>query len=406
MLKRSISFPLLLLYGLGTTVGAGIYALMGPVAGNAGGATPLAFVIAAGLATLTALSFAELSARHPRSAGEAVYVREAFGQPMAASLVGLFVAFSGSVSAATITRGFAGYWTSLVPVPEVLAIGVSISVLTLVAIWGIRESVTLAAIITAIEIGGLLFVVWAARESLGEIDVRWTEFLPSERTGGGGAWAGVFAGALLAFYAFLGFEDMVNVAEEVKQVRWNLPVAIISTLALTTLLYFLVAATAVLTVDPEVLAESTEPLALVYRTATGRSASAISIIAMLAMLNGALIQIVMASRVLYGLAGEPLVPRAFGEVSSRTRTPHRATLVAGGVVLAMALFFPIEELAAIASSITLLIFALVNAALIRLRKLDPEPDSVSIRIPALVPWLGMLCNLGFLAYAGFAWWTG
>ncbi|MAG31645.1 MAG: amino acid permease [Deltaproteobacteria bacterium] len=397
MLKRVISFPLLLLYGLGTTVGAGIYALMGPVAGHAGSAAPFAFLVASLLAGLTAVSFAALSARFPRSAGEAVYFREAFGHRAGASVIGLAVALSGCVSAATISRAFAGYLTGVVDLPVGLCVVSGVGVLTATALWGIRESLWVAALVTVIEVAGLLLVMWAARDSLAELPMRAGELLP---TAAGASWPGIFAGGLLAFYAFLGFEDMVNVAEEVKDVGRTLPWAIVVTLLLTTSIYVLVAAVSVLTVPPEVLRESEEPLALVYRTATGTDSALLSGVAILAMMNGAMIQIVMASRVLYGLAGEPFVPRAIGHVHSRFRTPDRATLLVGGLILALALYFPIEPLAAAASSITLVVFSAVNASLAWLLFRDPTMRA-STRIPIGVPLLGLLSNLAFLGYSAW-----
>ncbi len=397
-LRRNVTFPLLLLYGLGTTVGAGIYALMGPVVESAGPAAPVAFLLASGLAGLTALSFAELSARHPRSAAEATYVREAFGHRAAASVVGLVVAVSGSISAATISRGFAGYLTGLAGVPAALSVAVAVVVLTAIAFWGIRESVLVAGAITLIEIAGLLWVVWSARGALAEVGLRAGELWPG---GVDVTWPGVFVGALLAFYAFLGFEDMANVAEEVKRVRLNMPLAIVITLIVTTLLYVLVATATVLTVDREVISRSEDALALVYRVATGRASTPISVIAMVAMLNGALIQIVMVSRVLYGLAGEPGVPRPFGRIHPRTGTPHVATWTVGGAVLVMGVLFPIEDLAATTSSLTLLVFSAVNAALIRIRRRDRETRG-AFHVPTWVPWLGLVFNLGFLAYSSWA----
>jgi len=398
MLRRVISFPLLLLYGLGTTVGAGIYALMGPVASHAGGAAPLSFLIASSLAGLTAVSFAALSARFPRSAGEAVYFREAFGQRTGASLLGLAVVLSGCVSAATISRAFAGYLQGVVDVPAWLSILAVVLVLTAVAIWGIQQSLSLAAVVTLIEIAGLLLVVWAARGALDELPARASELWPSVP---GAAWPGVFAGGLIAFYAFLGFEDMVNVAEEVKDVRHAMPLAIGLTLVLTTLIYILVATVSVLTVPPAALMASKEPLALVYRTASGSQSPLLNAIAILAMMNGAMIQIVMASRVLYGLAGEPLVPRGVGQVHARFRTPHRATLGVGALILALALFFPIEPLAAAASSITLLVFSAVNASLAWLLFRDPSMRA-STKVPIVLPVLGLVTNLAFLGYSGWA----
>jgi amino acid transporter len=159
-LRRSLSLPLVTLYGLGTTIGAGVYALTGEIAGLAGVYAPVAFVVASFMATFTALSFAELSSRFPRSAGEAVYVQEGLGRPRLAQGVGLLVALSGAVSAATITNGFVGYLGELVEVPRAFAILAMLVSLGLIAAWGIGQSVLLAGVLTLVEIGGLLLVIW------------------------------------------------------------------------------------------------------------------------------------------------------------------------------------------------------------------------------------------------------
>ena len=265
-LRRSLSFPLLVLYGLGTTVGAGIYSLIGEVAGVSGYLAPLAFLVASLLAGVTALSFAELSARFPRSAGEAVYVREGLRSDRLAVAVGLMVVATGLVSAATIVNGFIGYFQDLIAVPRAVGVLAIVVILALVAAWGIGQSVTLAAVLTLVEVGGLVLVFWAGRESLVDLPARLPEFLPPLELS---AWTGVLAGAFLAFYAFIGFEDMVNVAEEVKDVGRVLPLAIVITFLVTLLLYLLLAAVSVLAIPPADLAGSPAPLALVYRTATG-----------------------------------------------------------------------------------------------------------------------------------------
>ncbi|MCA9505304.1 MAG: amino acid permease [Spirochaetaceae bacterium] len=397
MLKRVVSFPLLLLYGLGTTIGAGIYALIGPVAGRAGSAAPIAFVIAALLASITAVSFATLSARYPLAGGQAIFFREAFGERRLASGLALVVATTGAVSAAAIVRAFVGYVVVLAPVPPALLLALSVALLVLLAWWGIEESLVAAGLFTLIEILGLLLVIWAGREALGDLPARAGELWPGS---GSGSWSGVFAAGLLAFYAFLGFEDMVNVAEEVRRVRRIMPLAIAATLVLSTLLYVLVAVVSVLVVPPEVLAESEEALALVYRVATGSDSQVLRGIAVLAMLNGALIQIVMASRVLYGLAGEPFLPSALGHVDAKRGTPDRATLVVGAGVLGLALFLPVDRLAAGASALTLLVFVTVNASLFRLLRRDPALRA-STRVPAWLPLLGLVSNLLFLVASGW-----
>jgi len=209
-LERTLNLPLLTLYGLGTVIGAGIYALVGEIAGAAGYGAPLAFLMAAVVAGFSACSFAELAARFPQAAGAALYVRRGFGSRRLALAVGLLVALAGVVSAAALVNGFTGYLTSYLAVPST------------------AESVAVAATITVVEAGGLLVVIGVGLPELAALPDRWTEFLPAP-AGTAGATAVLF-GVTLAFYAFIGFEDMVDVAEEVKAVRRTMPRAILLTL--------------------------------------------------------------------------------------------------------------------------------------------------------------------------------
>ena len=392
-LKRSLSLPLIVLYGLGTTIGAGIYALIGKVAGTAGALAPFSFLLAAVLAAFTACSFAELSSRMPKSAGEAVYVREGLRSAGAGLVIGLLVVTTGVVSAAAIANGAVGYIHEFVAVPRSVLIPLLVLALGLAAAWGISESVGIAALLTLIEIGGLFLVVWAARGSFGELPAWSSQVAPAFAAGGG---AGVVAGAYLAFYAFLGFEDMVNVAEEVKDVERNLPAAILVTLGATTLIYFLVATAAVLTVPAGELAEAGAPLALVFERGGGAAPALISLIAIFAVLNGALIQIIMAARVLYGLGAERHLPGFFARIHPLTRTPILATALASGAVLVLALWFRIEVLAEATSVIMLAIFTVVNLALIRIKRRNPAHPGARI-FPAWIPWAGFLVSAAFLA---------
>ena len=256
-LRRRLSLPLLTFYGLGTIVGAGIYVLIGAVAGRAGVYAPVAFLTAALIAGLTAHSYAKLSARFPKSAGEAVYVRQAFGSKALAAATGIAVIVTGVVSAATIANGFAGYSGVFFESPAWLVIVLFVLALCGVAIRGILESVWLATLITLLSIAGLLIVVFLARDALWTVGERWQDLVPPLELG---AWTGITFGAFLAFYAFIGFEDMVNVAEEVREPRRTLPLAIYAALILAVLLYVLVALVAVLAVDVDVLATSAAPL--------------------------------------------------------------------------------------------------------------------------------------------------
>ncbi len=394
-LRRRLSLPLMVLYGLGTTIGAGIYALVGKVAGAAGIYAPLAFLIASLLAGVSALAFAELSARFPSSAGEARYVREGLNSAALSLGVGLMVVLAGTVSAAAVANGFAGYLQAFVETPRPLAVALLVVVLGLVAAWGIGESVTTVGVMTLVEAGGLILVIWAGSEALTERPLALAELVPPLDAA---LWGGVLAGSLLAFYAFIGFEDMVNVAEEVKDVTRTLPTAIIVTLVTTLLLYVAVALVAVRALPIEDLAASEAPLALLYERGTQTSPAAIGSIALIATVNGALIQIIMASRVLYGLASQGLLPAALARVNPRTRTPLIATALVCVLMLALGVALPITPLAQASSAITLSVFALVNLALWCVKRRDPRPAGLLV-FPSWVPVAGFFVSAGFVAAA-------
>ena len=391
-LKRSLSLPLLTLYGLGTTVGAGIYALAGEVAGSAGMFAPIAFLIAAVLAGLSAFSFAELSSRFPKSAGEALYVREAFGSRALSLMVGLLVVVSGTISTATITGAFVGYVQELVEVPRAAVVIGIVALMALIAVWGITESVATAGVITLIEVGGLVLVIWVAGGGVADLPARWPELVPPFEPA---AWSGILAGTFLAFFAFIGFEDMVNVAEEVKQAPRTLPVAIILTLGLTTVIYIVLMVVAVLALPAEQLAASEAPMVLLYRHGTGGSAVVIGLIGIVAMVNGALIQIIMATRVLYGMAAQGLLPGGLAAVHPGRRTPARATLLVAAAVLVLALVWRVAPLAEATSVVTLTVFTLVNLALCLIKWRRPAAAGV-VTVPLILPATGFLVSAGFL----------
>jgi len=390
-LKRSLSLPLLVLYGLGTTIGAGIYALLGELAGVSGYMAPASFLLASFMAALTAASFAELSGRFPHCAGAALYVKEAFNSERLSVLVGLLVILAGLVSASALVIAFASSLNSFFELNTMLTIVIVSLLLGSIAAWGIAESVFIAALITVIEIGGLVLVIIVSHSSFAELPSRINEFLPSFDNA---SWGAIYSGSLLAFYAFIGFEDMVDVAEEVKDVKRNLPKAILLTLGITTLLYMVIMLAAVLTMPPQDLAASATPLAHLFEHYTG-SKGLIAIIGMFAIINGALIQMIMASRVLYGLSSRNLLPHFLSKVNSHTRTPHIATLLVTLVVLILAVTGQLATLAEMTSFIILLVFSLVNLSLLRIKRLTPlTPDSISF--PIWVPAVGFLVCSGFV----------
>ena len=392
VLRRSLSLPLITFYGLGNILGAGIYVLIGKVVGHAGLLAPLSFLLASLLACLTAFTYAELSARYPLSAGEAVYVEEGLNLPALAAVVGLLIIFAGSVSSATILRGFVGYLQVFLPVSEAAAIPVLVIVLGGLAAWGISQSVTVAAAFTMLEIVGLLLVIGVGAPAVADVG----RVLPgADDLMAPGIWSGIMVGAFLAFFAFIGFEDMVNVAEEVRDPQRNLPRAILWSIAISTLLYLTVAIVAVVSVPGQQLAASDAPLALIYQTVTGREPLVVTVIGMLAVINGALIQIIMASRVIYGMARRGWLPARLGHVHPHLRTPLLATLSIAVAVLLLAVWGTTEDLAKATSYSLLLVFALTNLALWRLKRRTAQPDGV-IDVPGWIPAAGFVASLGFL----------
>jgi len=397
-LKRGLSLWLLVFYGLGNILGAGIYVLVGKVAGSAGLFAPVAFLVASLVAAFTALSYAELVARYPLSAGEAVYVQKGLGLPALSVLVGLLIVLMGAVSAATIANGFVGYLDILIEVPDAIAITLLVIVLAAIAIWGIVESVRIAALVTVIELLGLGLVLAVAGDSLFSIPERLPELIPPTDPV---IWQGILFGAFLAFYAFIGFEDMVNVAEEVRNPARNVPLAILIALGVTTLLYAAISLTAVLTVAPQQLAASDAPLATVYQQASGSIPVTLSIISIFAVVNGALIQIIMGSRILYGMSRQGWLPTPFGHVWRKTQTPATATIATAGVVLVLALWLPLVTLAKSTSFLVLFIFSLINLSLLRIKWREPHPQGVR-PVPQWVPAGGIVASLGLLLFQVFA----
>lgn len=393
-LKRSLSLPLITFYGLGNILGAGIYVLVGKVAGYAGIYAPIAFFLASLLACLTAFTYAELSARFPVSAGEAVYLQEGFARRWLSIMVGVLIILAGIVSAATIARGFVGYLQVFIDIPPGLAMLFLVTALGGLAAWGINESIRVAAVLTLVELFGLLFILQVTWPDPETAVIQLGRMVPPASSE---IWQGILLGSFLAFYAFIGFEDMVNVAEEVRDPWRNLPLAILLALLISSLLYAAVAFVSVAQFSPAELASSAAPLAYIYQQSTGKTPTVISLISMFAVVNGALIQIIMASRVLYGLARQGWITASLGRVNPRTRTPLTATLLVSLLVLGMALWLPVEPLAKATSYFILTVFALVNLALWRI-KLTHHDVSVPFVIPLWVPLAGFVFTSLFLFY--------
>jgi APA family basic amino acid/polyamine antiporter len=396
-LRRRLGLVLLVLYGTGITVGAGIYVLIGAVAGHAGVYAPWSFLLAAVVMALTVASYAELSTRYPVSAGEAAYVRAAFQSRALSTAIGLLTVMTGVVSSATVTLGSAGYIQQFVDLPQGLIAVLIVAALAAVAAWGILESVVLADLFTVIEVGGLVTVIVAGIHADLPIASTVAHLPPLDAT----VFSGIGFGSLLAFFAFIGFEDLANVVEEAKDPHRDIPRAMMLTLGISTILYVLVAAVAVSAGPIERLVSSSAPLSLVFQEVAGVRPATISAIAIVSTLNTILAQMTMAARVIYGIAREGELPAIFAQVHAGTGTPLIATICIAASVVPLALFFPLMRLAEGTSLATLALFALVNLALLRLRYRGVRSDVPHVRVPIWLPAAGLVTCVAMMAGALF-----
>jgi basic amino acid/polyamine antiporter, APA family len=394
-LKRNLSLTLLTLYGLGNILGAGIYVLIGKVAGYSGENTILAFLIAMIIAGLTAFSYMELSSRYPKSASVSVYMHKAFGIKILSVLIGLALVLGGIASAAALSKGFAGYLNDIFSVPELVASVALILALAFVAVKGIAESAKLAAVFTLIEVAGLLLIVWFGRTHVGA-----SEFTASLSVDPAIGFSGVMFGAFLAFYAFIGFEDMVNVVEEVKKPRITMPLAILLSLIIATVLYLLVASVSLAVVPTAQLAESGAPLSLVFSQISSIDPIYISVIGIAAAVNGVLVQMIMGSRILYGLSSQGWIHRRFSKVHDAYGTPVFATILVASLMVLGTLLLGLVSLAQATSFLILAVFTIVNVSLIAIKRRD-KGEKVAIKVPLAIPLLGTVSCIGLVGYQIF-----
>ncbi|QQS19759.1 amino acid permease [Candidatus Saccharibacteria bacterium] len=396
-LKRSLSLPVVALYGLGNILGAGIYVLVGKVADYSGASTTLAFLIAMVTAAFTAFSYMELAGRYPVSASVSVYLHKAFGKRWLSVLIGLAMVAGGIASAAALSQGFAGYLSSFVAVPTVVASVGLLVLLGAIAIKGIGESAKTAAIFTVIEVLGLLLIIWFGRSAFGQADLN-SAFTIDPAVG----LSGVVAGAFLAFYAFIGFEDMVNVAEEAKNPRRTMPLAILIAIATSMLLYLLVVIVSTTLVKPAELADSSAPLTLVFERSGATSVWILTLIGMVATINGVIVQIIMGSRILYGLANQGWITSRLAQVHKKNKTPVTATLVVVGIMIAGTILLPLVSLAQLTSLLVLSIFTLVNVSLVVIKRRGDKHQGY-ITVPSFVPYVGAALCICTIAYQLFNW---
>ncbi|HET8671728.1 MAG TPA: APC family permease [Candidatus Saccharimonadales bacterium] len=395
-LKRVVNTRMLALYGIGNIVGAGVYVLIGKIAEPAGYMALVAFLLAALVAFCAALSYAELASRFPVSAGVAVYLHEAFKAKRLSTVIGIMLVSAGVVSTATLLKGFAGYFYQLIAIPTWITMLVVALALIGIMLKGIKESVGAAALLTLLEVGGLIFlavsILLVRPEALSAYSAGFSDAVS---TIDWGMAAGIISAAFIAFYAFVGFEDMVNIAEEVKEPQKSFPRAILISVAVVTILYIVVAIVALGTLPPQTLGGSSAPLADVYHAATGNATTIIVIISLLATLNGVLVNVIMGSRFLYGMARRGWITEWFSKVSAR-HVPARGVTIVGVLALAAALWFPIERLAQLTSLLLLCVFAAVNLSLIVIRRRGGAAARSLQLSPTFIPWVGAIASISLL----------
>ena len=390
-LIRSLTLTHAVLYGLGVTIGAGIYVLVGAAAGRSGMHAPLAFIAAAFVMGVTAASFAELGTRMPVAASEAAYIQAAFNRKWLSGAVGLLVVGAAAISGATITVGSAGYLGVFLPLPAPWIIGAVVVTMGAIACLSAVQSISFAGLMTVVEIGGLLLIVAAALLDSGPLISRLPELWPA--VGDLTAWTGVAQTTLLAVFAFIGFEHLVNISEEMKDPRRTLPWALFITLAVTAILYAAVAWIAVTAVPPAELARSSAPLALVFQRLTGLPLQVLSAIAIVATVNGIIVHMIMIGRVLYGLAGQGNLPSFLATVNRRNGAPVIATSFGIAAILILALGVPLTGLAEWTSRLTLGIFVFVNLALIRIKAMEATPASGVFVVPIWISVVGLATSI-------------
>lgn len=386
-LIRSIGPFQLTLYGLGSMLGSGIYGLIGQAAGQVGNAVWASFLVAMVAALLTALSYASLGSRYPRAGGAAFVTQKAFGMPLLSFVVGLAVVCSGLASVATQSQVFARNFAVLLGVASfpVWAAGAGfLLVMAALVLRGIRESMWVNVAFTVVEATGLLLVIAVGIPYWGSVDLLEIPELP-----GGDAMALlVMQGAVLTFFAFIGFEDTLNVAEECRDPQRTIPIALVTAMVIGALIYVAVAVTAVSVVPWRELSQAPGPLTeVVARAAPAIPLWMFTAITLFAVANTALVNYITSSRLVYGMARQGLLPRALGQVHQRTRTPHLAAIMLLAILLPLGLFGTVANLASASVLLLLVVFAVVNGALFILKGRKGEPPG-RFEIPRWVPAAG------------------
>jgi basic amino acid/polyamine antiporter, APA family len=392
-LKRVMGPGLLLLFIVGDVLGTGIYALTGTVAAEVGGVVWLPFLVAFLVALVTAFSYLELVTKYPQAAGAALYTHKAFGVHFLTFIVAFAVMSSGITSASTAARAFSANFAKVLDLGITEGIGITLmglgfmTLVALVNVRGVGESVKANVVLTCVELSGLLIVigvgVWALGVGDGDFS-RVTEF----DTGDKSVVGAVIAATGLAFFAMVGFEDSVNMAEECKEPRRIFPKVLLLGLGLTGLIYVLVSISAIALVPADQLSEGETPLLQVVEAgAPGFPIGLFGVITMFAVANTALINMLMASRLVYGLAQLRVLPPFLGRVHRGRRTPIPAILFTTALAFGLITFVgAVPALGGTTALLLLMVFTVVNIAVLVLRR--DQVDENHFRTPTVLPVVG------------------
>lgn len=403
-LKRAVGTPLLFAFIVGDTLGAGIYTLVGSMAGDVGGVIWLPLVVALIIALLTAGTYAELITKYPHAGGAARYADRAFGVPYVSFLVGFLMMASGITTAAALANAFAGdYLAAIIDVPAAPTAVVFIILLTLINLRGVRESLGANLIASVIEVSGLVIVIVLAAVFIGGgggDPARLLEFSPDKAPV-----EGVFAASIIAFFSFLGFEAAANMAEEVKNPSKAYPRALFGAIGTAAIVYLLIALGAAMILPAADLASSTGPLLdVVAATGIALPPWLFGLIALVAIANGALLFMVMASRVGYGLAESGLLPKAFSRVLPNRRTPWVSIVVVAVVTIGLTFLGDVATLAETTVLLLLLVFLSANVSVLVLKK--DKVDHKHFSVPRVVPVLAIIASIVLLTQQTGVVWLG
>lgn len=396
-LKRYITLWPLVLYGMGDILGAGIYGLVGKAAGQMGNATWMAFLVSMVAAGLTGLSYASLGSRYPKAGGASFVTHKAFKNHFLAYVVGLAVLCSGLTSMATASKVFSNYLSGMIPIlPVNLIIVLFAFTIAFIIFWGIKETIWVNSFLAIVEISGLTLIIFVGLKFIGSVD--YFDAATVTNPTGDLTTALLLNGAVLTFYSFIGFEDILNVSEEVKDPVKTIPRGLILSVAFSSIIYMTISLIAVSVIPAPDLANSKQPLVDVVTTAAPWiPASVYGVIALLAVSNTALLNFVMGSRLIYGMSHQGLMPKFLGQLHPKRSTPHRSILIILAILLVLALSGDISALAKATSVLLLTCFSIVNVALIILKKKDPMKGT--FEVPSVVPALGTLVCLAMLTQA-------